>query len=183
MLFETPELWAQWLRENYLSGDGLWIKFAKAASGIRSMSSAEALEEALCWGWIDGQRKPFDEAHYLNKYTPRRKRSLWSKRNCGIADRLIAEGRMQPQGMKEIEAAKADGRWEQAYDAASTMQMPADFLERLAQYPEAFAFFNTLNKTNRYAICWRLQTARKPETRERRMVTLLEMLQQGKKFH
>lgn len=148
-----------------------------------SVTPAEALDVALCYGWIDGQRDKFDESYYLNKYTPRRPRSLWSKRNREIVEGLDKENRMKAAGIKEVEAAKADGRWEKAYDSPANMKVPGDFLKALSTNKKAEAFFKTLNKTNQYAIAWRLQTAKKPETRERRMKKILEMMENGEKFH
>ncbi|HUP26822.1 MAG TPA: YdeI/OmpD-associated family protein, partial [Chloroflexia bacterium] len=133
--------------------------------------------------WIDGQAKPFDSESWLQKFTPRRARSVWSKVNTQKVERLIEAGRMKPAGLKQIEAAKLDGRWESAYDPQSTATVPDDFLRELEKDEKAKAFFDTLNKTNRYAIIWRLQTAKKPETRERRMKVILEMLARGEKFH
>src|SRR5690606_33194167 len=134
------------------SSNGLWIKFAKKASGILSVTPAEVLDVALCYGWIDGQRNKFDENYYLNKYTPRRPRSLWSKRNREIVERLGKENRMKPAGIKQVDAAKADGRWEKAYDSPANMKIPEDFLKELSKNKKAEAFFKTLNKTNQFAI-------------------------------
>lgn len=181
--FSCQEDWERWLDKNHESSNGLWIKFAKKASGILSITPAEALDVALCYGWIDGQRDKFDENYYLNKYTHRRPKSLWSKRNREIVARLEKENRMKPVGIKEVEAAKADGRWEKAYDSPANMKIPGDFLKELAKDKKAEAFFKTLNKTNQYAVAWRLQTAKKPETRERRMKKILEMMEKGEKFH
>jgi uncharacterized protein YdeI (YjbR/CyaY-like superfamily) len=144
---------------------------------------AEALDAALCYGWIDGQVKKSDELSYLQRFTPRRPKSLWSKRNREHVRRLIDEGRMMPAGLKQVEEAKQDGRWESAYDSPSTMAVPEDFLREVAKDPKAEAFFRALNRTNTYAIAWRLQTAAKPETRQKRMSAILAMLAQGKKFH
>ncbi len=147
------------------------------------MTYAEALDEALCFGWIDGQKQKCDEKSWLQKFTPRRPKSLWSKRNRERVAQLIEEGRMTPPGLKQVEAAKEDGRWNDAYDAQSAMTVPHDFLDRLSENEQAHAFFGTLNRANIYAIAWRLQTAKKPETREKRMQTILEMLAQGKPLH
>jgi uncharacterized protein YdeI (YjbR/CyaY-like superfamily) len=155
----------------------------KKATGIESVNHPEALDEALCYGWIDGQSKSYDEESWLQKFTPRRKKSLWSKRNIEHIERLRKAGKMTQAGEKEVEAAKADGRWAAAYDGPATIKMPEDFLKELAKDKKAEAFFNTLNKTNIYAIAWRLQTAVKPETRERRFNKLLEMLKKGEKIH
>jgi uncharacterized protein YdeI (YjbR/CyaY-like superfamily) len=181
LLFTDPDEWRQWLRE---VGDasGVWMRFYKKGKG-KSISYAEALDEALCYGWIDSQVAKYDDDSYLQKFTPRRSRSIWSKRNIGYVERLIGEGRMTPAGLKEVEAAKADGRWQQAYDSPSNMEIPGDFLEELNNLPEAKAFFETLNKTNRYAIAWRLQTAKTTATRTRRIEAILTMLSEDKKFH
>ncbi len=181
--FLNQKEWEIWLAENHNKVSGLWLKFAKKNSGIASLTGAQALDVALCYGWIDGQRDKFDDNFYLNKFTPRRKGSLWSKRNCEIVDRLIKEKRMQPAGMAEVEKAKADGRWEKAYDSPKNMKVPADFIQAVKKDKKAYAFFRTLNKTNLYAIAWRLQTAKKPETRERRMKKMLRMMAEGEKFH
>ena len=181
--FSSPKDFEKWIKKNYLLTEGIWIKFAKKNSAIASISPQEALEFALCYGWIDGQRKTFDDKYFLNKYTPRRKGSLWSKRNCVIANLLIKDKRMKPSGMKEIEAAKTDGRWERAYDSAKNMTIPPDFLDRVKKSKKGFKFFKSLNKTNMFAIGFRLQTAKKPETREKRMKAILEMMDQGKSFH
>jgi uncharacterized protein YdeI (YjbR/CyaY-like superfamily) len=147
------------------------------------MTYAEALDEALCFGWIDGQKDADDATSWLQKFTPRRSKSMWSKRNREHIARLIEEKRMTPAGLAEVEAAQMDGRWDGAYDAPSTMKVPEDFLKELKQNESAYAFFKTLNRANTYAIAWRLQTAKKPETRARRMQILLAMMQQGKKLH
>ena len=181
--FKTPDEWAKWLAKNHSKSDGIWLRFFKKNSGVKSITHDEALDEALCYGWIDGQLKKLDEQSWIHKFTPRRARSIWSKRNIEHVGRLIKLGKMKPSGLKEIEAAKNDGRWEKAYDAASTMQVPDDFLKELSKKKKAEAFFKTLNRANVYAIAWRLQTAKKPETRTRRMKAILEMLSRGEKFH
>lgn len=158
------------------------MKIYKKSTNINSVSYDEALDIALCFGWIDGQKKKYDEQSWLQKFTPRRKRSLWSKRNCEKVEKLIQANKMQPSGLKEIEAAQADGRWEKAYDSPKNMEIPNDFLEKVKKDKETFAFFQTLNKSNPYAIAWRLQTAKKPETRQRRMAKILEMLQKEEKI-
>lgn len=173
----------QWIATNYKQSDGIWLKIAKKASGIPTITYDEALDIALCYGWIDGQLNKLDDQFYLQKFTPRRPRSTWSKRNIENVARLIAGGRMQPAGQTEIDAAKADGRWDAAYDAQSNMEIPQDFLDTLQKHPHAEAFFGTLNRTNIFAIVWRLQTAKKPETRQRRLDTIIAMLERGEKFH
>jgi uncharacterized protein YdeI (YjbR/CyaY-like superfamily) len=181
--FETPKHWEKWLAKNHASSDGVWIQIYKKDSQVKSINHAAALDEALCYGWIDGQANKYDDKSYLQKFTPRRARSIWSKRNIEHVARLEKEGRMKPAGAKQIEEAKADGRWEQAYDSPSNMVLPDEFLKLVATHKKAQAFLNTLNKTNLFAIGWRLQTAKKPETREKRMKAIFEMLKKGEKFH
>ena len=181
--FSSAAVFERWLAKNYQSSNGIWIKFAKKATGVKSVYYADALDVALCYGWIDGQSKVFDERYYLQRFTPRRARSMWSKRNIEHVARLTAALRMTAAGQAEIERAKADGRWEQAYDSPSNMVIPEDFAAAVRQHKKAAAFMATLNKTNRYAIAWRLQTAKKPETRARRFAAMLEMLKNGEKFH
>jgi uncharacterized protein YdeI (YjbR/CyaY-like superfamily) len=181
--FSTQKAWHNWLYKNHTSEKGLWLRFYKKDSDMKSINHAEALDEALCYGWIDGQAKPYDEKSWLQKFTPRRERSIWSKRNIEHIERLNKAGRMQPSGIKEVEKAKADGRWKKAYDSPSAMNAPDDFLKRLSKNKKAEKFFNSLNKTNRYSINWRLQTAKKPETREKRMMQILKMLENGETFH
>lgn len=159
------------------------MKFFKKNSGVKSITYSEALDEALCWGWIDSQAKTFDEKAYLQRFTPRKRRSIWSKRNRDHVARLVKAGRMQPPGQAQVDAAKTDGRWEAAYDSPKNTKVPPDFLKRLAQNKKAQKFFETLNRTNTYAIAWRLQTAKKPETREKRLRELLQMMIAGKKLH
>jgi len=181
--FSTPKAWDTWLRKHHADSPGIWIKYYKKHSGVRTITYAQALDKALCWGWIDGQAKPFDEQSWLQRFTPRRARSGWSKRNQAHVARLTKEGRMQPSGLAEVAKAKADSRWEQAYDSPSASQVPADFLKALAKHGKAEAFFKTLNRANLYAISYRLQTAKKPETRARRFEQILQLMKEGKKFH
>lgn len=181
--FKTPREWRQWLAKNHSAANGLWLRIFKKDSGKETVSYAEALDEALCYGWIDGQKKKFDELSFLQKFTPRRPKSLWSKRNREHIARLIEEKRMTRAGLAEVTAAKKDGRWDKAYDAASTMTVPEDFLKELKKDKGAYAFFETLNKANTYAIAWRLQTAKRPETRAKRMEQLLVLLKARKKLH
>ena len=181
--FKTPTEWRSWLKKHHSKPEGVWLRLFKKASGVKSITYAEALDEALCFGWIDGQGKTYDTNSWLQKFTPRRSRSIWSKRNREHVARLIKEKRMTAAGLKEIERAKRDGRWEGAYDSPKNMQLPADFLRELKKDKNAYTFFLTLNRSNTYAIAWRLQTAKKPETREKRMQALLKMLGQGKKLH
>lgn len=181
--FETPAEWEEWLTENHTQPNGIWLRIFKKSSNAASITYAEALDEALCYGWIDGQKNKYDENSWVQKFTPRRKRSIWSKVNTQHVERLIKAGKMKPAGLAEIEAAKADSRWQQAYDSHRSMTLPEDFLRELEKNPEGKAFFETLNKTNVYSIAFRLQTAKRAETREKRMKEILEMLSKGIKFH
>lgn len=181
--FATKEQWRAWLDQMHTESDGIWVRIYKKSSGKKTVTYAEALDEALCFGWIDGQKKAYDAESFLQRFTPRRPGSLWSKRNREHVERLIKEKRVTAAGLKEVARAKDDGRWDRAYDGSSNMQIPEDFLTELKKDRKAYDFFKTLNRANTYAITWRLQTAKKPETRARRMAALLEMLRQGKKLH
>jgi len=176
-------IWSAWIAVHYHDAQGVWLKLAKKSSGLPTVTHDQLLDIALCYGWIDGQRHGFDEQYYLQKFTPRRPRSLWSKRNIEKVEQLIADGRMQPGGLAQVESAKLDGRWQAAYDSPKNMTMPADFLAALESRPKAKAFYETLNKTNTFAIAFRLVTAQKPETRQRRFDALLAMLERGEKLH
>ena len=173
MAFET------WLRRNHARSDGLWLQIAKRGADEPSVTYSEAVEIALCWGWIDGQKKGLDEQHFLQRFTPRRARSIWSKANVDKAAALIAAGRMKAPGYAQIEAAKANGRWAQAYDGARTSAVPEDLMTALEAEPEAKAFFAAINATHRYSVLWRIQTAVKAETRAKRIAKLVEMLARG----
>lgn len=183
LFFENETQWAEWLEQHHPEPTGVWLKFAKKASGITSLNYAGALDEALCYGWIDGQTKSIDETYYLQKFTPRRAKSIWSKRNVGKIAELTEQGRMKPSGQAAVEAAKQDGRWDQAYDGPSKITVPPDFQAMLDSNPKAKEFYESLNKTNSYAILWSIQTAKKPETRQARMEKFLAMLLEGKKVH
>ena len=180
--FKTSETFETWLAAHYDNSNGLWLKIFKKNSGEKTITYAEALDVALCYGWIDGQKQSFDEQAWLQKFCPRREKSIWSKINIGHVERLINEGRMRPAGLKAVEKAKADGRWEKAYDSPSKMTMPEDFLQALSKNKKAEAFFMSLNKTNLFSIGFRLQTAKKQETREKRMKEIIEMLARGEKL-
>ena len=182
LAFETAETFETWLVAYQDNPSGLWLKIFKKGSGIKTINYAEALDVALCYGWIDGQKKGFDEKAWLQKFCPRRNKSIWSKINIGHVERLINAGRMRPAGLKAIEKAKADGTWEKAYDSSSNMTIPEDFLKELSKNKEAEAFFKGLNKTNLFPIGFRLQTAKKPETREKRMKEIIEKLARGEKL-
>ncbi len=183
LAFETAETFETWLDQNHEHSTGLWLKIFKKDAGEKTISYAEALEVALCYGWIDGQKQAFDERAWLQKFCPRSAKSMWSKINIGHVERLIQAGRMRPAGLKAVEKAKADGRWEKAYDSPSNMTIPEDFLQELSKNKIAEAFFMGLNKTNLFSIGFRLQTAKKQETRDKRMKKIIDMLAKGEKFH
>jgi uncharacterized protein YdeI (YjbR/CyaY-like superfamily) len=183
LLFETAAAFERWLARHHRSATIVWIKHAKKASGTPSITWSEAVDVVLCYGWIDGQSKSLDERHFLQRYTPRRATSVWSKLNRERVERLIAAGRMQPAGLAEIERAKADGRWDAAYDSPKTAAVPDDLIRALARRPVAKAAFATLDATNRYAILHRLMTAKQPATRARRLATFVDMLEAGKTLH
>jgi uncharacterized protein YdeI (YjbR/CyaY-like superfamily) len=181
--FPSAKEWELWLAKTHASSRGVWLRLFKKGSGVASVTHAEALAAALCYGWIDGQLRKHDEESWLRKFTPRRPQSVWSKRNRELVDQLVEAGKMRAAGLKEVEAAKSDGRWSRAYDSPSNMTVPEDFMKKLSKNKKARMFFETLNKANAYAIAWRLQTAKKPETREKRMTAIIEMLAKGKAFH
>ena len=183
LAFENRHIFGLWLQANHADASELWLKIYKKHTQQQSISWDEAVLEALCWGWIDGIKKSLDQDAYLQRFTPRKAKSNWSQRNCEHVTRLIAEGKMQEPGLVHVRAAKADGRWQAAYPPSSEMVVPQDFLDALATRPQAQAFFNSLNRQNIFAIVYRLQTAIKPETRERRKLKLLHMLEQGEKPH
>jgi len=177
--FLTPEKLADWLEANHASESELWVKVFKKKTGKKSVTWSEIVTEALCWGWIDGMKKSIDDEAYLQRITPRQPRSSWSKRNRENALRLISEGRMRPSGMAEVEAAKADGRWENAYAPASESEVPADFVKAVERNLKAKRFYKTLNNSSRFVITSGLTSAKKPETRERRFQTFIDMLVRG----
>ena len=181
--FKTSSDFRKWLSKNHATSEGVWLRIYKKGTEVPSVTYAEALDEALCFGWIDGQKKPHDEDSWLQKFTPRRRRSGWSKVNTEHAERLIKEGRMKPAGMMEIEAARKDGRWDAAYDRFANAVVPDEFLKQLAKNKKAQTFFNTLNKTNRFSIAYRLQTAKREETKQKRIKDIIAMLARGEKFH
>jgi uncharacterized protein YdeI (YjbR/CyaY-like superfamily) len=183
VLFEKQEDWAAWLDQKHAVLPGVWLRIAKKASSLQSVTYDEAVETALCYGWIDGQSKSFDETSWLQKYTPRRAKSIWSKINRGKAEKLIASGRMKPAGLAEVERAKQDGRWEAAYDSQRVATIPDDFQDALDSHPQAKAFFDTLASRNRYAILFRIQTARKAETRAKRIREFIQMLEKQEKLY
>jgi uncharacterized protein YdeI (YjbR/CyaY-like superfamily) len=181
--FKRQKDWAAWLAQNHLSSTGVWLRLAKTSSGIASVSYTEALEVALCYGWIDGQKKTYDEATWLQKFTPRGPGSIWSKINREKAEELIRNGQLKPAGLQAIQRAKQNGRWEAAYDSPSQAGVPGDFQAALDKSATAKAFFATLNRQNRYAILFRLQTAKKAETRTKRIEQFIRMLAKHEKLY
>lgn len=181
--FKTAREWQKWLAKNHARSAGIWLRIAKKSSGEPSVNYAEALDEALCYGWIDSQKRAYDKSSWLQKFSQRKAGSGWSEINTKHAERLTKAGKMKPAGLKQIRAAKQDGRWKRAYASPSSARPPVDFLKELEKNKKAKAFFETLEKRNRYAIVYRLQTAKKAETRAKRMKTILAMLAKGEKFH
>ncbi|MEY2817990.1 MAG: hypothetical protein RL275_1453 [Chloroflexota bacterium] len=177
--FESKKKFAEWLAKNYDKSAGLWLRIAKKATGISTVTYAEALDVALCYGWIDGQKGSFDEQYFLQKFTPRRSKSIWSKINVEKVAGLIASGEMKPAGLKAVEAAKQDGRWAAAYSSQKNMEVPADFQSALNKNKKAKAFFETLTGSIRYSFLFRIETAKKAETREKRIRQFVEMLEKG----
>jgi uncharacterized protein YdeI (YjbR/CyaY-like superfamily) len=183
LLFAGPSELETWLEENHASSQGLWLKIAKKGAPEPSVTYAEALELALCFGWIDSQKRGFDETHFLQRFTPRRPRGRWSRINREKAEGLIAAGRMRPAGLAEVEAAKGDGRWEDAYEGQRRAEVPADLQRELDSNPAAREFFANLDSANRYAIVYRLGEAKRQQTRERRLRKYVEMLERGERIH
>jgi uncharacterized protein YdeI (YjbR/CyaY-like superfamily) len=183
VLFASQGAWEQWLDTYHERSEGIWVKIAKKDSETPTVSYSEALEVALCYGWIDGQKKSYDQDMWLQKFTPRRPKSVWSKVNVDKVMQLIASGRMKPRGMKEVNAAKEDGRWDAAYESQRDFTIPDDFQTELEKNEQAKLFFETLNRQNRYAICYRIQTAKKPETRKARINKFVEMLANHQKLY
>ena len=181
--FASKKKWADWLAKQHDKSNGVWLKLGKKGTGISSVTYEEALDVALCYGWIDGQKKGFDDQFWLQKFTPRGAKSIWSKINTGKAEKLIASGEMKPAGLKAIEAAKQDGRWDAAYEGQKNISVPEDFLSALEKNGKAKAFFATLRGANRYTFLFRIQTAKKAETREKRIRQFVEMLEKGETLH
>ncbi|WP_035873221.1 YdeI/OmpD-associated family protein [Cucumibacter marinus] len=181
--FETPQEFAAWLADHHARQNEVWIKLYKKASGIPSITWEEAVIEALAWGWIDAIKKSGGEDHWFQRFTPRKPRSAWSAKNRAHAEKLIAEGRMQPPGLAQIEAAQKDGRWHKTYAGQSSFQMPRDVLEAIAAEPRAQAHYDALDRRNRFAIYLRVISAKKPETRTRRIAGFVDMLTRGEKLY
>jgi len=179
----SPEEWEAWLDAEHAGSDGVWLKFAKKGSGVTTVVYAEALDVALCFGWIDSQVMTLDERFYLQKFTPRRSRSKWSKINVEKIEALTKAGRMRPAGLEQVELAKADGRWDAAYSSPANMTEPPDLKKALKASPKAAEFWATLNKSNRFAAIYQLEDAKKPETRERRLAKFIGMFERGEKLY
>ncbi len=183
LFFEDQQTWLSWLRKNHATSSGVWLRIGKKGGDVRSVSYPEAVDAALCFGWIDGQKKSDDERYWLQRFTPRSEKSVWSKVNRDKAVRLIEAGQMSAAGLREVERAKRDGRWDRAYDSPGGATIPADFQGVLDKTPRAKAFFATLDSRNRYAVLFRIQTAKKPETRAKRIQQFAEMLARHQKIH
>jgi uncharacterized protein YdeI (YjbR/CyaY-like superfamily) len=183
LTFGSSQEFRSWLQKNHATHEGIWLRIFKKDSGEKSITYAEALDQALCYGWIDGQKQAKDARSWLQKFTPRRAKSGWSRVNTGHVERLVKSGLMADAGLKAVEAARADGRWQAAYDSPRNAAPPEDFVKALDEDKKAKAFFETLNRANIYAIVYRLQTAKKPETREKRIKMIVNMLGRGEKFH
>ena len=181
--FPTAAAWRSWLARHHADSRGLWLKLAKRAASTQTLSYAEALDEAICFGWIDAQTRGLDEQYWLKRFTPRTSGSRWSKINTAKADALIAAGRMHPAGLAEIERARADGRWDAAYAGPRTIEVPGDLADALAARPDAAAFFATLTSINRYAILYRLTTVKRADTRARKIAQYVDMLAEHKTLH
>jgi uncharacterized protein YdeI (YjbR/CyaY-like superfamily) len=181
--FRSEREFREWLAKEHRRADGVVLRIYKKGSGVASITYAEALDQALCFGWIDGQKMPLDQKAWLQKFSPRRSKSKWSKKNTEHVERLLRIGQMTAAGLEEVEAAKADGRWAAAYDSPANATLPPDFVQELDRSPKAKAFFSSLSKANLYAIAYRLQTAKRPETKTKRIKLVIEMLSRGEKFH
>ena len=181
--FKSAKAWETWLAKQHAKSDGLWLQLAKKDSGIASATYPEAVEVALCYGWIDGLKRPLDGNYWIQHFTPRRPRSRWSVINKAKVEALIEAGRMQPAGLREVEAARADGCWEAAYPGTSTMEVPDDFAVALAKHPKARAAFEALSRTNRYAFLFRVHDAKRPETRARRIAEFFERIARGETLY
>lgn len=181
--FASHAAWDAWLEKHHAVSKGLWLEFGKKGSGVPSVTHAEALESALRYGWIDGQTASVDAKMFRQRFTPRRPKSKWSKINCAAVERLLAEGRLETAGLREMDAARKDGRWAAAYDSPRNIQVPDDLAAELRKRPAARRFFEQLDSRNRYAILYRLFDAKRPETRQRRLEQFVRLLEDGKTLH
>jgi uncharacterized protein YdeI (YjbR/CyaY-like superfamily) len=181
--FKSVSQWDKWLYKNHSKSKGIWIRFFKKALGVSSVSTSDALDVALCYGWITGQAKPYDEKSWLGRFVPRRPKSIWSKINTRRAEKLIRQGRMKPAGLKQVREAKRDGRWDRAYSPPSTANLPDDFTSALEKNKDAKAFFKTLNRANVYSVVFRLENAKNKESRREKIRQMIKMFEKGEKFH
>lgn len=181
--FESKKKFSDWLAKKHDNSAGVWLKISKKGTGISSVTYDDALDVALCYGWIDGQKKGFDDKYWLQKFTPRGAKSIWSKNNTEKAQKLIASGEMEPSGLKAVEAAKQDGRWDAAYASQKNIAVPEDFQSALSKNKKAKTFFESLNSANRYSFLFRITTAKRAETRTKRIEEFVDMLARGEKFH
>jgi uncharacterized protein YdeI (YjbR/CyaY-like superfamily) len=181
--FQSASQWDKWLAKNYSRSKGIWIRFFKKASDVSSIDTSDALDVALCYGWITGQAKPYDEKSWLGRFVPRRPKSIWSKINTKRAEKLIRQGRMKSAGLKQVKEAKRDGRWGRAYSPPSTAKLPEDFIKALEKNGKARAFFKTLNRANIYSVIFRLENAKNDEMRTKKLNQIIKMLEKGEKFH
>jgi uncharacterized protein YdeI (YjbR/CyaY-like superfamily) len=181
--FKTASQWDKWLAANHSKSKGIWIRFFKKASDVSSVSASDALDVALCYGWITGQAKPYDEKSWLSRFVPRRPKSIWSKINTKRAEKLIRQGRMKPAGLKQVREAKRDGRWDRAYRPPSTAKLPGDFTRALEKNKDAKVFFKTLNRANVYSVVFRLENAKNKESRREKIKQMIKMFEKGEKFH
>jgi uncharacterized protein YdeI (YjbR/CyaY-like superfamily) len=181
--FESVHSLESWLAEHHSTSPGIWLQIAKKGSGIPTVTYVQAVEVALCFGWIDGQKASYDDATFLQRFTPRRSRSKWSQTNVEKVHELRAAGRMRPAGLAQVEAAQADGRWQAAYGGMATMEVPGDLQAALDANPAAAEFFASISRANRYAVLYRVHAATRPETRARRIATIVDMLAEQRTFH
>jgi len=181
--FQSATQWDKWLAKNHSRSNGIGIRFFKKASDVSSINTSDALDMALCYGWITGQARPFDEKSWLGRFVPRRPKSIWSRINTKRAETLIRQGRMKSAGLRQVEAAKRDGRWDRAYSPPSTAKLPEDFIKAVQKNKEAQAFFRTLNRANIYSVVFRLENAKNEESRRMKIKQMIKMFEKGEKFH
>ena len=181
--FQSASQWDKWLAKNYSRSKGIWIRLFKKASDVSSINTSDALDVALCYGWITGQAKPYDEKSWLGRFVPRRPKSIWSKINTKRAEQLIRQGRMKSAGLKQVKEAKRDGRWGRAYSPPSTAKLPEDFIKALEKNGKARAFFKTLNRANIYSVIFRLENTKNDEMRTKKLNQIIKIFEKGEKFH
>jgi uncharacterized protein YdeI (YjbR/CyaY-like superfamily) len=181
--FQSAIQWNKWLAKNCSNSKGIWIRFFKKGSDVSSVNTSDALDVALCYGWITGQARPYDERSWLGRFVPRRPKSIWSKINTKRAETLIRQGKMNPAGLRQVEAAKRDGRWDRAYSSPSSAKLPEDFIKALQKSKAAEAFFKTLNRANIYSVVFKLETAKNGKSRRMKINKMIKMFENGEKFH